>query len=154
MEANQTDIKAAMERLTRRLEETVCAKYADDAEWYAKDFAQKISGGTNEGGGSGDQEEKPVVWTAAMLKETEKKRVMGDRSPWTKLTGEARKLLKGYVIKKDENNMLGFGVAHRVSYGAYLEFANSGRHAILRPTIEALRLKFFNEVKKILGGKA
>ena len=103
------DVQAAMERLCVKFKDTVCEKYAAEAEQYAKDNA-----------------------------------------PWTDKTGDARKLLKGYVI--DEEGVLGFGIAHRKEYGKYLETANSGKNAILKPTVEHLRQRFFEAAKSAFGG--
>jgi hypothetical protein len=82
-------------------------------------------------------------------------------APWEDRTGTARRLLKGVVIdgKTDTvldiegddgkggfknvgtvtvaaENSIGFALAHRVEYGAYLETANDGRYAVLRPTVD------------------
>jgi hypothetical protein len=145
---NNTNVQAAMCRLLVRFRDTVCAKSAAEAEQFAKVNADMNSGKAS--GGGEQEKDRPVKWTAAMLAEAEKKKEIGDRSKWTKLTGEAAKMLKGYVI--DDGEALGFGVAHRVSYGAYLEFANSGKHAILRPTIEHLRANFFAAAREVFGG--
>ena len=72
-------------------------------------------------------------------------------APWENRTGDARKLLKGAVI--DDGSALGFQVMHRVEYGKSLETANSGKYAILKPTIEALRTNFFNAAREVFGGR-
>jgi len=135
VEANQTNIQAAMDRLVKRFNETVCVKFAAEAEQYAK---------TN--------------------------------APWEDRTGDARKLLKGYVLGEDVQldmrkqedgktvnsdtvtisgtGFAGFGVAHRVEYGKYLETANSNKYAILKPVIEAMRARFFQTAREVFGGKA
>jgi len=74
-----------------------------------------------------------------------------DNAPWQDRSGNARRMLKGFTIKTQ--NTVGFGVAHRVEYGEYLEMANDGKYAILYPTIEALRVKFFADAAAYFGGK-
>jgi len=104
-----TDVPAAMGRLLARFRDTMCAKYAAEAEQTAKENA-----------------------------------------PWTDRTGDARKLLKGEVI--DDGDSLGFRLLHRVEYGKHLETANSGKYAILKPTIEGLRSDFFSAARNFFGG--
>jgi len=48
---------------------------------------------------------------------------------------------------------LGIRLMHRVEYGKHLETANSGKYAILKPTIENIRQDFFDAVKKAVGGR-
>ena len=103
------DVQAATGRLLLRIKDTVCAKYAVEAEQYAKNNA-----------------------------------------PWTDRTGDARKLIKGEVI---DDGDLGIRLMHRVEYGKHLETANSGKYAILKPTIENIRQDFFDAVKKAVGGR-
>jgi hypothetical protein len=71
-------------------------------------------------------------------------------APWEDKTGDARKLLKGYAI--DDDNAIGFCLAHRVDYGKYLETANNGDYAILEPTVESLREPFLNAAREAFGG--
>ena len=71
--------------------------------------------------------------------------------PWKDRTGDARKLLKGAVI--DNENELGFRIMHRKEYGQYLETANKGKYAILKPTIEHFRDRFMALLKECFGGK-
>jgi len=108
-DGNNTNVQAAMGRLLVRFRDTICAKYAAEAEQIAKDNA-----------------------------------------PWKDRTGDARKLLKGKVI--DDGDNLGFALIHRVEYGKHLETANSGKYAILKPTIEALRAGFFATASQVFGG--
>jgi hypothetical protein len=80
----------------------------------------------------------------------EAKQIAKKNAPWTDNTKDARKLLHGKVI--DDGDALGFALAHRVEYGKYLETANSGKYAILKPTIEALRAGFFATARTVFGG--
>jgi hypothetical protein len=132
VQGNQTDIKAALGRLTARFRDTVCKKYAAEAEQIAK-----------------------------------------ENRPWTDRTADARKLIKGVVLDNEEVKLdvykqagggtgsvtidgtgcVGIALAHRVEYGRHLETANSGRYAILKPTIEGLRADFLATAKKFFGDK-
>jgi hypothetical protein len=73
-----------------------------------------------------------------------------DNAPWTDRTGDARKLLTGRVI--DDGEALGVALAHRVEYGKYLETANDGKYAVLKPVIESLRPAFFDAARQFFGG--
>ena len=74
-----------------------------------------------------------------------------EQAPWTDRTGNARKLLKGDYI--DDGESLGFSLAHRVEYGKYLETANDGKYAVLKPTIEFLREGFLEAARQTIGGR-
>ena len=132
----------------------LCIKTAAEAEQWAKDRADEGARKKKKTGG-GDEEERPVKWTAAMLAEAEKKKEEGDREPWERLTGQARRMIKGSLIDEETEGgggVLGFRLAHRVSYGAYLEYAHSGKHAVLRPALEHFRAGFLETAKEIIGG--
>jgi hypothetical protein len=88
-----------------------------------------------------------------------------DNAGWTDRTGDARKLLKGYVI--DGGGSLGFGVAHRkkhektgVIYGKYLEgwdketetLTHEGKYPILKDAADHFKKAFFNQIKEALAG--
>jgi hypothetical protein len=81
----------------------------------------------------------------------EEEQIVKENAPWTDRTGDARKLLKGEVI--DKKGAIGIQLLHRVEYRKALETANDGNYAILKPTIEGLRAKFFETVREIFGGK-
>lgn len=59
-------------------------------------------------------------------------------APWTDRTGNARNGLHGFTrvsgIKADK---VVFGVGHSVEYGPFLELADDGRYAVLKPTLDA-----------------
>jgi len=71
-------------------------------------------------------------------------------APWKDQTGDARKKLKGIVI--DEDGTLGIALRHRVEYGKWLETANNGKYAILKPTLETMRARVFETFRKYFGG--
>jgi hypothetical protein len=132
---NNTNVQAAAGRLLARFRDTVCVKYAAEAEQKAKENA-----------------------------------------PWTDRTSDARKHLKGIVLYDEEVKLdtykqegnktvksgsitidgkgcIGIALVHRVEYGKYLETANDGKYAILKPTIEGLRADFFANVREFFGDK-
>jgi hypothetical protein len=134
---NPLPIADIVERKIASFVKTYCDSYANEAETYAK--------------------------TAA---------------PWTDRTGMARKRIKGIVLDgseagfdvfgvdkdgnsvkkstaviKDSADRIGFALAHRVDYGKYLEEANSGKYAVLKPALEHLRPKFIEDARAYFGGK-
>ena len=56
-------------------------------------------------------------------------------APWTDRTGNARKFLKGSV--SIDEKAITIYLSHSVEYGIWLELANSGKYAILKPTMES-----------------
>jgi len=56
-------------------------------------------------------------------------------APWTDRTGHARQGLHGRVDVRDDQLVL--YLSHGVEYGIRLELKNSGKYAIVRPTVEA-----------------
>jgi hypothetical protein len=83
---------------------------------------------------------------AALAEQTAK-----DNAPWKDRTGDARRLLNGKVI--DDGEAIGIQLIHRVEYGKFLETANSGKNAILKPTIEGIRADYLNVARQVFGGK-
>ena len=67
-------------------------------------------------------------------------------APWQDRTGNARAGLKGAVNR--EKNAITISIAHSVDYGIYLERSNSGRFAILAPTLTAMRPKIIEHYRK------
>lgn len=55
-------------------------------------------------------------------------------APWTDRTGNARQSLYAEVL--DLTNAMAIQFDHGVSYGIYLEFANTGRYAIIGPALD------------------
>ena len=56
-------------------------------------------------------------------------------APWTDRTGNARQGLTGFVDDVSAT-MVYLYLSHRVTYGVFLEIKNSGRYAIILPTLE------------------
>jgi ethanolamine utilization microcompartment shell protein EutL len=110
MAENKVDVQAALGQVLTRFRDTICAKYAAEAEQIAKAEAK-----------------------------------------WTDRTGDARKLLKGYVI--DDGETLGVGLAHRVEYGPYLERDGDGKNAVLKPTVESIRTEFMAKAREFFGDR-
>jgi hypothetical protein len=75
-----------------------------------------------------------------------------ENAPWEDHTHDARNGLRGNVFYRPGVDM-GIILSHTVEYGQYLETANDGRYAILKPTVE----KFMPDIKTALmqafGGK-
>jgi len=59
-----------------------------------------------------------------------------DNAPWQDRTGNARNGLKGEVVLVGRN-VVKITLAHSVEYGVFLELANDGKYAILKPTLDA-----------------
>jgi hypothetical protein len=71
----------------------------------------------------------------------------GEGEWWTNQSGEAIKQITGFTMKSDD--YAGWGVAHQVEYGVYLELANNRDHAVLLPTIQKYTPQFLADAKKI-----
>ena len=72
-------------------------------------------------------------------------------APWMDRTGLARKELTGRAVADED----GFAVylSHTVEYGVYLELANGGKYAILRPTLESMSGEIKQTIKNFWEGK-
>jgi hypothetical protein len=57
-------------------------------------------------------------------------------APWADRTGDARAKLSTKV--RENKNSVVVRLAHGVPYGIFLELCNSGRYAIIRPTITSM----------------
>lgn len=68
----------------------------------------------------------------APVLETEAK----NNAPWNDRTGNARQGLNGFA-EDVSATIVEIYLAHKMDYGVWLELKNSGRYAIILPTIEA-----------------
>jgi hypothetical protein len=71
-------------------------------------------------------------------------------APWTDQTGNARRKLNCKYTRINET-IFNAALAHGVDYGIFLEKCNSGRYAILKPTIEASIPQLMDEIGKVWG---
>lgn len=71
---------------------------------------------------------------------------------WEDRTGHARQGIFGETaVFSDET--LRVRVAHTMEYGVHLELANSGRYAILEPTVKKHAPDFFQDAERIVKGR-
>jgi hypothetical protein len=70
-----------------------------------------------------------------------------DNAPWQDQTGAARSGLTGGFVNSGKGSFT-LSIAHGVDYGIYLEMANSGRYAILEPTVRAMLPTVIEELKE------
>jgi hypothetical protein len=67
---------------------------------------------------------------------------------WTDRTSQAvERMFSKAFIDKDE---IGFFLSHGVIYGIYLELSNDRKYEIIRPVIQELAPKFFEDAKRII----
>lgn len=71
-------------------------------------------------------------------------------APWTDQTGNARQSLHAYVDELS-TTVARLYLSHGRDYGVYLETANSGRYAIIWPTLEEHIPKIRDMLKEIFG---
>ena len=71
----------------------------------------------------------------------------GEGQFWTNQTSNAINTVFGFT--EDHGDSVAFGIAHRMEYGYYLEFANNRKHAALGKTLRVLVPFFMDEVRKV-----
>jgi hypothetical protein len=71
----------------------------------------------------------------------------GEGQFWTNRTTIAVRTLKGFAGMNHDR--IWWGLAHRVSYGKWLELANNGEHAILGKTVRRLKPWFLDEARRV-----
>lgn len=74
---------------------------------------------------------------------------MKTRAPWTDRTGNARNGLAAEYFTRGKGNH-GILMRHSMSYGIYLETRNSGRYAIIMPTVRYIGPKVLKTLTKLL----
>lgn len=68
-------------------------------------------------------------------------------APWTDRTGNARNgLFGGTDVRGNEARIL---LGHSMEYGIFLELARDGKHAILKPTLDAAIPEISRDYKKL-----
>ena len=70
---------------------------------------------------------------------------------WENQSFFARDLMFAKQFVEDDKQVVGFFMAHGVSYGVYLELANDRKYAALKPTIDKFLPQFKEDLKKIYG---
>lgn len=68
---------------------------------------------------------------------------------WTDRTGNARQGLTGFIDDVSES-MVYLYLAGRVAYQPFLELSNSGRYAIILPTLESHYSAIFDMLESVL----
>lgn len=75
------------------------------------------------------------------------RRLQAQNAFWSNQTGEAARLVFSDAFIDD--NVVGWFIAHGVEYGVYLELANDGQHAALRPIIDSFSRDYFKQAKAL-----
>ena len=72
------------------------------------------------------------------------------RAPWRDRTGNARNGLFGSTqITGLAQNEIKIVIGHSVEYGVFLELANDGRYAVLKPTLDAAAPEIFESYRRL-----
>ena len=66
---------------------------------------------------------------------------------WQDRTGDARAGLRGEVVVG--RNQVTIALAHSMDYGPYLEMANDGKYAVLKPTLDAAIPDIYRTYKRL-----
>jgi hypothetical protein len=66
---------------------------------------------------------------------------------WTNRTSMAVDSIFGYTIADSES--VGWGLAHGMEYGKYLELARNRKHAVIEPTVKILFPWFMDDLRRI-----
>lgn len=69
---------------------------------------------------------------------------------WDNQTFQAKDRVFANAFEQGDT-VVGWFIAHGVDYGVYLELANDGVHAALRPVIQRFAGRFFRDVRRIYG---
>jgi len=70
-------------------------------------------------------------------------------TPWTNRSFRAARGVYPYV--REDKDMIAVGFAHRMPYGAYLEYGNNRKYAVLEPIARMQAPKILEAVRKIMG---
>jgi len=70
-----------------------------------------------------------------------------ENAPWKDRTGNARQGLFGSTMVSPRSVRIALG--HSVEYGVFLELANDGKYAILKPTIDAAVPEIFKAYERM-----
>jgi hypothetical protein len=70
---------------------------------------------------------------------------------WTNQTSRAIKGVYGFAVEDKSNGTVGFGLAHHVEYGKYLELAHNREHAALEETVKVQVPFFMDEIQRVFS---
>lgn len=82
----------------------------------------------------------------APVLETEAK----NNAPWTDRTGNARQGLSGFAEDVSQT-VVEIYLVHRMNYGIWLELKNSGRYAVILPTMEMHYQPIMNMLNQVFS---
>lgn len=154
---NPLPIADIVERKLTAFVMTYCDNYAKEAEEYAQEnrpwqdrtgMARKLIKGIVLDGGEAGFDLYHIK--TETVKDAEGK-VQKDTDG--KAVKKVTKKRIGTVAITDSEGRIGVALAHRVDYGKHLEEANSGKYAILKPTLEHFRSRFTEDARKYFGSK-
>lgn len=98
----------------------------------------------------GGERVNEAVMSVLEYKAPEVEAHMKQNAPWTDQTGNARQGLRAeaYDLGGDQKGII---LYHQVPYGIWLEIKNSGKYAIILPTIEVMGPEVMASLENILG---
>jgi len=97
-------------------------------------------------------EEVDEDWNAAIeyAKQHSKDSLPSKRMPWTNRTKRALRAVN--VIPDADTENISLKLSHGIYYGAYLEYGNNRKYAILEPLVRQYAPGLIAEAKRIMGG--
>lgn len=94
--------------------------------------------------------QKAAIAASAGLIASEGEAYMRSNAPWTDRTGNARNGLRGVAQIEDGGAKAAVIYYHSVSYGIWLEVANSGTYQIIGPTIDVMGPRWFKLIATMI----
>ena len=73
-----------------------------------------------------------------------------DNTPWQDQSGEARRQLRAFMAPLADHIVEMYAV-HGVGYGIYLEVRDSGRYAVIMPTLQRMYPKIMRRLQAIFA---
>lgn len=92
------------------------------------------------------------IWGIAMQYAPLMENHMKSTAPWKDRSGNARQALNTQLDGRFTDIVtIDFGHGHGVDYGKYLEYANSGRYAVVMPTMDYFAPKIWAAVERLFA---
>jgi hypothetical protein len=89
-----------------------------------------------------------LLWAARTIREFRQRQA--NNYYWNNETTTAWRTM--FTTAFIDGDMIGFLMAHAISYGVYLELANNGRNQAIRPLMQAFSVFFISDVRRLYEG--
>jgi hypothetical protein len=148
---NQLQVLAKIDKLLADRIKLIKQLFLATGKEMLKDFQSAQYNATKEDDPSRNHALTETDWAAAIAyaNEHDNDTMPSKRQTWVNWSMRAARGVHAYIEADDKEIVL--GLRHTVPYGAYLEYANNRKYAVLEPMIRKYAPQLIKDCKAIMG---